>query len=83
MANTLQIWKNIYNLHKYLEVRTYKCGHTYVAQYMRYEADETRDGKAVVNWTGNRYNRRRRVRLNKESLANLLDDYVCEGVYLI
>lgn len=74
------IYQNIQNPNKYLNVVRYACGHYYVVQYLRWEADETPTGTTVVNYTGCIRNRRCRRRWRIGNLKALLEDYRCYEV---
>lgn len=69
------IWVNIRNANKFLDVVHYKCGHYYVAQFIRWSPEESFNGQEIINWTGNTRNRRLRRRWKKANLLALLEDY--------
>lgn len=69
------VFQNKRNPHKYLNVAHYKCGHYYVAQYIRWEANETPSHETVILNTGNIRNRRRRHWWKVGNLKALLEDY--------
>lgn len=64
-----QIYQNVRNENKYIEVVHYACGHYHAVQFMQWDN--------VINKLGSRTGRRFRFR--KQSLADILEDYVPVG----
>lgn len=64
-----QIYRNVRNGNKYIEVVHYACGHYHAVQFMQWGN--------ITNKLGSRTGRRFRFR--KQSLADILEDYVPVG----